>query len=202
MNDVPPLPDHPQASHRAPKDNPIVATDRPRRRIVAAWLGASCVGLGAGVWWRQQSSATEDASIATLQAALDTAALTNLNGTPLQLAVFAGRPLLINFWATWCPPCVEEMPLLDAFYKDNKGTGTQVLAIAADKPVAVQRFMAQHQLQLPVALGGMGVIDLVRQLGNVSGSLPFSILLNRQRQVVQRKMGKLTPDDLLKWRLK
>lgn len=181
-----------------------------RRGVGLAMLAAGAVSATGGVWWWQRrnqeavnqaptSQLAQDAQ--AIEAAIGRAGLTRLDGTKLRYADFDGRSLLINFWATWCPPCVEEMPLLEAFYQENAKKGPQVLAIAADKVEPVSRFLSQHRLTLPVALGGMGVIELVRTLGNISGSLPFSILLDRNRNVVQRKTGKLTTDDLVLWRL-
>ena len=198
----------PTENGQSPASAPGAA--EPSRRLVSlGLLTAGAMSAAGGAWWWQRKSRTmpeqtPDRAVLegplALEQTLTLAGLSRLDGSAFRYRDLADRPLLINFWATWCPPCVEEMPLLEAFHKENAKSGVQVLAIAADKPEPVGRFMAQHQLTLPVALSGMGVIDLVRKMGNLSGSLPFSVLFDRQRQVVQRKIGKLTSEDLALWR--
>jgi len=112
------------------------------------------------------------------------------------MASFKGRPLLINFWATWCPPCVEELPLIDAFFKENQANGWQVLGLAVDKPVQVQAFLSKTPLAFAVAMAGFDGTGLSRNLGNTSGGLPFSIALDSEGGIIQRKMGRLDVSDL------
>jgi thiol-disulfide isomerase/thioredoxin len=119
--------------------------------------------------------------------------------TPLQLQSFRGKPLLVNFWATWCPPCIEELPLINAFYNKNRANGWQVIGLAIDKPPAVRAFLRQTPLDFPVVVEPLEGTELARQLGNPSGSLPFSIAINAQGGIVQRKLGRLNPEDLALW---
>lgn len=118
------------------------------------------------------------------------------SGSELALQSFKGRPLLINFWATWCPPCIEEMPLINAFFKQNQGNGWQVLGLAVDKPAPVQAFLRTMPLAFPVAMAGFNGTELSRSLGNLTGSLPFSIALDAAGGIIQRKMGRLDASDL------
>ena len=115
------------------------------------------------------------------------------------MAMFKGRPRLINFWATWCPPCVEEFPVINNFYLQNKAAGWQVLGLAVDGPLAVSKFLEKMPLAFPVALAAMGGVELGRNLGNLTGGLPFSVALSADGQVLQRKMGRLTTIDLAAW---
>lgn len=112
------------------------------------------------------------------------------------MAAFKGKPLLVNFWATWCPPCVEELPLLNGFFHENQSKNWQVLGIAVDKLDAVQRFLLKTQLQFPVAMAGMEGTALSRTLGNLGGGLPFTVVFDPRAKVVHRKMGILKPDEL------
>jgi thiol-disulfide isomerase/thioredoxin len=109
---------------------------------------------------------------------------------------FQGKPLVVNFWATWCPPCIEELPLLNAFYSQNAAKSWQVLGIAVDKRDAVLRFLDKMPLKFPVVLGGAQGIALSRELGNATGSLPFTVVLNAVGAVIHRKMGVLGPTEL------
>ncbi|HPP99175.1 MAG TPA: TlpA disulfide reductase family protein, partial [Ottowia sp.] len=122
------------------------------------------------------------------------------DGTTLALASLRGRPLLVNFWATWCPPCIAELPLLSAFYTEHKANGWQVLGLAVDKPEPVARFLAQTPVSFPVALAGLQGANLTRELGNTAGGLPFSLLFDASGQLRERKLGQLREGDLLAWR--
>jgi len=111
-----------------------------------------------------------------------------------------GRPLLLNFWATWCPPCVQELPMLDAFYQQQREHGWQVLGLAVDQPAAVRKFLGQHPLAFPVAIAGLDGTELSQRLGNDAGGLPFSVLFGKDGTVLDRHLGQLKPEDLERWR--
>ena len=121
------------------------------------------------------------------------------DGSQLSLSTFRGRPLLINFWATWCPPCVEELPLLDSFYRENKTNGWQVIGLAVDRLEPVQAFLARQSLGFPMALAGMAGISLSKSMGNVGGGLPFTVVLGANGAMMDRKIGKVSPLDLARW---
>ena len=122
------------------------------------------------------------------------------DGGTLALSSLRGQRLLLNFWATWCPPCVEEMPLLSAFYTQNKANGWHVLGLAVDKPVPVSQFLARAPVSFPVALAGMEGVDFSRSLGNDAGALPFSVLFGADGRILQRKIGQLHQPDLDAWK--
>ncbi|MDR0478771.1 MAG: TlpA family protein disulfide reductase [Burkholderiaceae bacterium] len=116
------------------------------------------------------------------------------------LAAFRGRPLLVNFWATWCPPCVTEMPLLSFFYAQRGVHDWQCLGLAVeDKRAPVVRFLARAPVSYPIALAGLAGVQLSRGLGNTQGGLPFTLLFDANGQVKYRKTGQLQPSDLSAW---
>lgn len=121
-------------------------------------------------------------------------------GEKLALQTLRGKPLMINFWATWCPPCIEELPLLDGFYKENAANGWQIIGLALDQPSAVRNFLQKTPVSFPIVMGGLDGSDLGRNLGNSVGGLPFTVVLGGAGTVLHRKMGKVTVDDLKVWR--
>jgi thiol-disulfide isomerase/thioredoxin len=120
-------------------------------------------------------------------------------GGIVRASSFRDQPLLINFWATWCPPCIEELPLIDTFYRENRTHGWGVLALAVDRLVPVQSFLAANAFDFPVGMATLSGIELGRSLGNLSGGLPFSVVIGKDGMVLQRKMGRLKADELQLW---
>ena len=120
-------------------------------------------------------------------------------GQRLRLDALRGKPLVLNFWATWCPPCIEELPLLSSFYREQSANNWQVLGLAIDDRDAVQRFLAQNPVMFPVVMGGAGGLAMSKSLGNSNGALPYTVVINPIGQIVQRKMGRLSTHDLRAW---
>lgn len=167
-----------------------------RRRALYAGVAAAAVVGGAGLaWWRLQPHAVQ----AGAEQALWAQAFDTPEGARLAMGAFAGKPLLLNFWATWCPPCVDELPMLNAFYRENQANGWQVVGLAIDQPSSVRKFLARLPLDFPVGLAGLGGSELGRSLGNLTGGLPFTVVFSGDGRVAHRKMGQVTPEDLQKW---
>jgi thiol-disulfide isomerase/thioredoxin len=120
-------------------------------------------------------------------------------GQILRMADLRGKPIILNFWATWCPPCIEELPLLNSFFQENKVKGWQVLGLAVDQLEPVKRFLAKSPLDFPVGMSGMPGLELSKSLGNLSGGLPFTVVFGPSGQVAHRKIGKITSKDLQAW---
>lgn len=167
-----------------------------RRSALYAGVAAAAGAAGAGLaWWRLRPAPAQDGA----QQAVWTQAFDTPDGARLDMAGFAGRPLILNFWATWCPPCVEELPMLNTFYRENRSNGWQVVGLAIDQPSSVRKFLTRLPLEFPVGLAGLGGSELGRSLGNLAGGLPFTVVFGAKGQVLHRKMGQVTSDDLQRW---
>ncbi|MFM7024843.1 MAG: TlpA family protein disulfide reductase [Limnohabitans sp.] len=165
-----------------------------RRWMLAA--GALAATAGAGLaWWRLRPRTVFPPAVAQFWGQR----FERPTGGEWAMQAFRGKPLLLNFWATWCPPCVEELPMIDGFWREHAANGFQVLALAIDQPSSVRRFLDRQPLACPVALGGIEGMDLVRALGNPQGGLPFSVFFDADGNISWQKIGQLTPQDLKSW---
>lgn len=173
-----------------------------RRQLMLGGVAAAAALAGAGVAWRQFQPHGTPAATRGEGVVLDpfwAQVFDTPDGASLALASFSGKPLLVNFWATWCPPCIEELPLLDGFYRENKDKRWQVLGLAVDQPSAVRTWLERKPLGFPVAMAGFSGTELSKSLGNLSGGLPFTVVFGASGQVLHRKSGKVTPEDLAQW---
>ena len=122
--------------------------------------------------------------------------LPGLDGKIHSLEQWRGQVIVLNFWATWCPPCREEIPLLVALQKNRAATGLQVVSVAIDDPGAVARYSKSAGINYPVLLGGDDGLDLIARYGNRSGSLPFTVIIDRKGTIVVRKLGAFSRNEI------
>lgn len=154
-----------------------------RRELIA--LGA--VGVAAGVagalvgaFGIQRSSGAPELLSLTLP---------NLDLRPVAFKTWQGRVLVVNFWATWCGPCLEEMPLLVATQREYGRRGLQVVGIALDHVSKIREFAAKLKIDYPLLVAEGGTVALMQRLGNPSGGLPFTVIVDRRGAVSARKLG-------------
>ena len=107
------------------------------------------------------------------------------------LADFGGKWLVLNFWATWCAPCVDEMPELSAMAQELEGTDIQVLGIGIDSARNIGEFASRHHITYPLLVSGPGGIELLRRFGNASGGLPFTVLVTPDGRIIERTLGRV-----------
>lgn len=167
-----------------------------RRRALQAGVAVAAAVAGAAVaWWKFQPHQADDGAADAFWAmTFDTP-----TGASLPMQSLRGKPLLLNFWATWCPPCVDELPLLDRFYKENSPKSWQVLGLAIDQPSAVRNFLGKMPVSFPVGMAGLNGTELGKSLGNLAGGLPFTVVMGSGGAVMHRKMGRVDERDLALW---
>lgn len=115
--------------------------------------------------------------------------LPDLNGQEVSLGKWQGKLVLINFWATWCLPCMKEIPVLNTFQKRYADDDFQVVGIAIDNIVAIKKFTQKIPIQYPTLIGDT---QLVLKFGNRAGALPYSVIIDQQGKIVEIASGMLT----------
>ena len=171
-----------------------------RRHGLTALVGVLAAATGAlGWWWPRRQAPSDEAAGTAEGAALWPLRLPQPGGGELAMASFKGKRVVLNFWATWCPPCIKELPDLDTFAQEQGPQGIQVVAIAIDSPSAVTEFLKKTPLRMPVGLAGFEGTALAKTMGNATGSLPFTVLLDTQGRVVERHLGQTSLEQLRSW---
>lgn len=128
-----------------------------------------------------------NAAVASLMAT----SLPDIHQQAHQLAEWRGKTLLINFWATWCPPCVAEMPELADLQTELADKNLQIIGIGIDSPSNIQEFAAKYKIGYPLLIAGMPGTELARQFGNTGGGLPFTVLISADGEVMKTYLGRL-----------
>lgn len=124
---------------------------------------------------------------------------TDLTGSPAKLAQWQGKRLLVNFWATWCAPCREEMPLLNRMRSQYAANGIEFVGIAVDSPEPVRKFVQQLGIDYPIVTGGAEALEVIRLLGNKAGGLPYTVLVEPDGRISRTLLGQIHEQDLLEW---
>jgi thiol-disulfide isomerase/thioredoxin len=126
--------------------------------------------------------------------------LPRLDGDPIGMpGDFAGRPLLVNVWASWCGPCIAEMPELQRFAAAQGATGVQVLGIALDDEANVREFLRRIPVSYAIALDAPGPADAGVRLGNPKGVLPYSILVSADGRLLKQRIGPFAAGEIDAW---
>lgn len=149
--------------------------------VVAVCAGAAGYALN---FWRMGPGEEQGAaeSIMTLR-------LADPRGQQQSLAQWRNRVLVINFWATWCAPCREEIPMFVRLQEKYRGQGLQFVGIAIDQPDKVRSFASEFAINYPILMGGIETVELSRQAGNRIGALPFTLIIDRDGKIAATQLG-------------
>ena len=183
-----------------------------KKMLAYAMVAIGFAGLGSLVACQKQAEPVSAAApampapvvVATPAAAADPVAallgqsMNDAAGKPQSLAQWKGKPLLVNFWAPWCGPCVKEMPELSSLAGELKDKNINVLGIGIDTPTNIAEFTGKYKIAYPIYIGGMDATDMSRALGNKNGGLPYTVLIGADGKVVKTYLGTLKFDALRK----
>ena len=168
-----------------------VAPHRRRQTLVLAGVAAAAAAAGVG-WQRLRAPARPEGPPWDQR-------FPTPDGAELEMAAFHGRPLVLNFWATWCPPCIKELPELERFHREWSPKGWRVVGLAVDGVKPVREFLQKQPLSFAVGMAGLEGTALSRQLGNEQGALPFTAVFDRSGRLAQRKLGQTDFQELSGW---
>lgn len=161
--------------------------------VIAIGLITLIAGIGLGISWLKPSGVTGSVSWVF---ALN---FPNDRGEPVSLESARGRITIVNFWATWCPPCIEEMPELSRFHEEFSSKNIKVIGLAVDSPSNVREFLSNRKFSYPLLVTGGSGSELAKKLGNSAEALPYTVMIDEKGSVIKQKVGKLTEKDLKSW---
>lgn len=169
-------------------------------RTVAVLVAAGALALSVGFATNYLLRGGDLASSGTSEEAdvegLFVARMPDLVGNQTSLAQWRGKVLVVNFWATWCTPCREEIPDFIRLQREFGDKGVQFVGIAVDQADKVTLFSNEFQINYPLLIGNYGALDLAKRVGNRISALPFTVVLDRNGRLVHRQLGILKVDKL------
>ena len=159
--------------------------------VFAAVAIAAAAGGATYHLWSRGSAAdrTQDTKAAVER--IYAARLSDLKGGTQPLAQWRGQVLVVNFWATWCAPCREEIPGFVRLQERYGARGLTFVGIAIDQPDKVAEFAREFQINYPLLVGAMETLELLREVGNRAGVLPYTLVIDRKGNLVSREPGGL-----------
>ena len=159
--------------------------------------GISLLALLAGVFSSQWISQTGLASDPSIKAFFANPWQTP-DGKPSNSENWRGKVLVVNFWASWCPPCVEEMPALDKIAQEYTSKNVLIVGIGIDSPSNIREFLQKTPVSYPIVIGGLEGSNLSKQMGNTQGALPYTVVINAKGKSIYTKLGKISEEELKK----
>lgn len=161
---------------------------------IIALLGASYYGYQSYIGHEQASTNTPVAALSSEP--IFKARLPDLAGVRQPLAQWRGKVLVVNFWATWCPPCRQEIPEFIQLQKQFGGQGLQFVGIALDEKAKIQSYVDEVGINYPILVGDLEAVALSQASGNRMGGLPYTIIINQQGKIIATELGGLNKQKL------
>jgi thiol-disulfide isomerase/thioredoxin len=155
---------------------------------------AALLALGGGIMVRGFLSPAEQ----TNPTPLPDFNLPDVEGNQHNISEWQGKIRVINFWATWCPPCLKEMPEFMALQEQYAAKGLQFIGIAIDDQDPVKKYLASTKINYPILIGDVTGITLAHQLGNIIDAVPFTVVVNQQGQIIHRQPGEFSREQIMK----
>ena len=162
-------------------------------RALFLTIGALALAAGALLWWLARPAPERPPDIAP--AALFGAPFTDTRGVQHTLGEFQGQVIVVNFWATWCAPCREEMPAFQRLHERWAGRGVRFVGLSEEEAGPVQTFASQWGIHYPLWLGAT-VGELEQRLGNRTRVLPFTVVIDRLGRPTEMKVGAYSESQL------
>ena len=164
-------------------------------RWLFALVGVLAALAGAALWLAARP-ASQTVTIEAAPAAIWAASFRDPEGRPRALGEFQGRIVVLNFWATWCGPCRDEMPAFERLHQRWQSRGARFVGLSAESSDASSRFGRELGITYPLWTGGEQVPALSRRLGNEAGGLPHTVLIGRDGAVIEQRVGPYTESEL------
>lgn len=163
---------------------------RPRAIALIAAVAVLSAVAGAGYHgWSSRVAGEREAAARAGSDRVFAARFTDLQNGAATLERWRGQVLVVNFWATWCAPCREEIPVFVRLQDRHGPRGLQFVGVAFDQPDKVAEFAREFRINYPLVLGGIDTMELMREAGNRAGVLPYTLVIDRQGRVVSREPG-------------
>ncbi len=160
---------------------------------------ALAIVVGIGIWFTFHNQPTADQTSATsniLPKQLPSFTLKDTKGVARNSSEWNGKILIVNFWATWCPPCLEEMPILIDFQEQHSSQGIQIVGVAVDNLEQVQDFIDLYGINFPVVVGQNEAVELGKKMGNRISALPYTAIFDQNGKTLYAQPGKVTQNIL------
>jgi len=165
-----------------------------KRAFLVVVVALAAAAAGSSFYSHQRASLASSAERAAVR--LVHLSLPDPAGRLQSLTQWQGRVLVLNFWATWCAPCREEIPGLVRLQRRFASNGLQIIGIAIDSPSKVRAFTREFEINYPLMVGEVELIDLTRQLGNRASGLPFTVILDRSGKIANVHLGGISEEEL------